>query len=66
MREKTCTASVPDHTEAVDCGKPVLRSDRCAKHLHEEVESLEASIDRHEEAITRARVRIEELTTESG
>ena len=65
-REKTCTVRVPDHTDFVDCGDRVLRANRCAQHLHEEVASLESSIDRHEEAITRARARIEELTTESG
>lgn len=63
---KRCTQQVEDHTDHVDCAAPVLRADRCAEHLHEEVETLTQSIKDHETAIGKARARIAELTTDSG
>ncbi len=37
---KTCQAQVPDHTDHTDCGKPVVRAERCSRHISEEVDEL--------------------------
>jgi hypothetical protein len=61
-----CTVRVPDHTDFVDCGAPVLRSNRCPEHLQMEVRSIQAEIKEHEGSIARCRKRLDELQTESG
>lgn len=35
-----CRARVPDHTDYQDCGAPVLREERCQRHIYEEVTHL--------------------------
>ncbi len=61
-----CTTRVRDYTDLVQCGHPVLRSNRCAFHLHEEEEDLRAEIKHHEAEIAKCRKRLDELNTESG
>lgn len=61
-----CTVRVPDHTDFVDCGAPVLRSNRCPEHLHWEVGLLQSEIKEHEAAIARCKKRLDELQMESG
>jgi len=66
MIERGCTVRVPDNCDFVSCGDTVLRSNRCAEHLHEEVENLQHEIEAYEAKIAKCRVRIAELNTESG
>lgn len=62
----TCTERVADYTDSLDCGKPVLRANRCEEHLHDEVQSLCATIKEHEAAIAKCHKRLAQLNTESG
>ena len=61
-----CTQRIADHTDYVDCGKPVLRANRCAEHLHEEAQGLLRLIKTHELAIADCRRRLQDLNTEKG
>jgi hypothetical protein len=63
---KRCTARVPDNSDFVNCGAPVLRADRCAQHLFEEVNAILERLKAHERAIAKERIRLAELETESG
>ena len=45
----------------VDCGDNILRADRCARHLHEEVHDLQKEISNHEAKIAKCRARIAHL-----
>jgi hypothetical protein len=66
MSKEGCTVRVPDHTDFVDCGTRVLRSNRCAEHLAEEVKDLTAKIKKHQAIIKACKARLDELQTESG
>lgn len=60
-----CKARVADHTDTVECGDHVLRADRCAFHLHLEVQNLLLEIKKHEQAVEKCHERLAELQTES-
>jgi len=66
VRQRECTERVPDHTDFVTCGAPVLRADRCAEHLQEEVVWTLKKIKEHEGIIEAYKKRLAALQTESG
>lgn len=61
-----CGARVWDNGDMIDCGEKVLRGNRCARHVHDEVCSLLLEIKKKKAAVARLEKRLAELQTESG
>ncbi len=56
-----CGFRVPDHTDHVDCGAAVVRADRCAKHIREDVSGLRADNKELRSKIAKNNAQIKQL-----
>lgn len=56
-----CRAKVPDHTDTIACGAPVVRMERCAEHILEEVLLLNKENDELLEQWAKNTAKISEL-----
>jgi hypothetical protein len=66
METPKCIARVPDHTNTVDCGDPVLRCGLCAAHVAESAANERANMKRAADEYARASERLSRLlATES-
>ena len=66
IQDRGCRRTVPDHTDLVPCGEPVLRAGYCSTHLQAQVQVVRARIADHEEALGQLRRELDSLQTESG
>jgi hypothetical protein len=56
-----CTQRVWDNGDSTNCGKPVLRVNRCAEHIAIEVRTHEETIAECKQSIAASEARIAEL-----